>query len=135
MAHPLFSQEWCDAAKEVCNANEDMYQGFKDASTFTHVMALGVAGHPGVGSEVGFKEGRIVSWKPGSIEDSDAWAILNGDIESWRKCADGTASGQQLLMGGKIKLVKGPIGAAIENAKALNSLLLSWGQVDTDWNV
>ena len=81
MAHPLFSPEWCDAAKEVCNTNDAIYQGFKDASTFSHVMALGVVGHPEIGSEVEFQKGRIVSWKPGSIENSDAWAILNGDID------------------------------------------------------
>lgn len=135
MAHLFFSPEWCDAAKEVANANDAMYEGFKDASTFSHVMALGVVGHPEIGSEVEFEKGRIVSWSPGSIENSDAWAILNGDIDSWRKCAEGQARGQQLLMAGKIKLAKGPIGSAIENASALNNWLLSWGQVETDWNV
>lgn len=40
MSYPFFSQDWCDAAKSVANANTATYRGFKDPATFTNRMAF-----------------------------------------------------------------------------------------------
>jgi hypothetical protein len=133
---PFFSQQWCDAAREAANANEAMYQGFKDPATFTHIMALSVIGRDDLTSYVEFKEAQIISWVSGAtLPDSEIWAVIAADPQSWRDCAEGRSEGQKALIAGKLKLLKGPITAAIENADALNNYLYSWGQVPTDWNI
>jgi len=131
----FFSQEWCDVAREVANANDEMYRGFKDAATFSNYMGFGVIGRPDLAVHLEWKAGRILSWTPAQYEESEIWAIINGDLSTWSECAAGKAVGSKLLMAGKLKLAKGPITAAIENAKAFNSFLVSWGQVPTDWTV
>lgn len=135
MGYPFFSQAWCDAATTAANANEAMYQGFKDAASFTNRMAFGTLGRDDLITHVEWQAGRILSWTPPQFDESDLWVIINADLPTWQECADGVSDGRKMLMAGRLKLAKGPITAAIENADALNNLLLSWGQVDTDWNV
>ena len=38
-------------------------------------------------------------------------------------------------MAGKMRIVKGTMKDAIENAKSLTLFMRSWGNVPTDWNV
>ena len=38
-------------------------------------------------------------------------------------------------MSGQLELIKGPIPSDIENAGALDNLLLNWGRVTTNWAV
>ncbi len=60
----FFSQEWCDAAREIANSNDEMYQAFHDASTFTNLMQFGSISQPALTTHLEWKEGRVVSWTP-----------------------------------------------------------------------
>jgi putative sterol carrier protein len=80
-------------------------------------------------------QGELISWTAGSIDEDELWLIIEGTLETWQTAAAGTVAGGKLLMLGKIKFVKGPMSAAIENSNALNNFLLTWGQIATDWNV
>ena len=135
MGIPFFSQAWCDEAKDACNSTEAIYKGFKDPSTFTNYMAFGTVGRDDLVTHLQWKGGQLVSWTLAQYDESDLWVVTNADLATWRECADGVSEGKKLLMAGRLKLVKGPITAAIQNADAFNNFLRSWGQVATDWNV
>ncbi|TQR84313.1 hypothetical protein D8S82_22465 [Mycobacterium hodleri] len=129
----FFSQEWCDAARTEINDNKEVYKGFKDPDTFTNKMVFRTIDGPA--TTLQWDQGELASFTAGATDGDDVWLIIEGTRETWQTAAAGTVAGGKLLMLGKIKFVKGPMSAAIENANALNNFLLSWGQIDTDWNV
>lgn len=130
----LFSSEWCAAAREACNASEAMYKGFKDPATFTNKMAFTCLDRDLV-THMEWEKAKIVEWGPEKYSDDDLWLVIAANVATWRKAAEGKTEGGLLLMSGKIKFLKGPMSAAIENGGAFNNFLLSWGQVPTDWDV
>lgn len=131
----LFSQEWCDAAKEVVNNDSGVYGGFKDAGSFTNKMEFGTIGREDLASHIEWDAGKIVSWTPRKFDESDLWLIINGSLDTWQRAAAGEQPAGKLLLAGHIKFAKGPMTAAIENAPALNAFLLAWGQVPTEWDL
>ncbi|HZQ28529.1 MAG TPA: hypothetical protein VFA94_12590 [Acidimicrobiales bacterium] len=132
--YKFFSAEWCEAALEVCNANEKVYQGFKDPLNFSHKMEFACLDRD-LATHMEWKEGRVASWGPPVYDESDLWLIIKADVATWREVAEGGSEGGKMLMAGKIKFVKGPMAAAIENGGAFNNFLRSWGAVATDWDV
>ena len=135
MTTPFFSHPWCDAATTEANTSSAMRKGFKNPADFNHVMAFVVTDRDELTAEVQFNDGRVVSWAPGALRADDMWAVLAADTVTWRSAAEGKGNASKLLMAGQIKLRKGPIGAAIENAGALDEFVKSWGNVATDWTV
>jgi len=131
----FFSQEWCDAAREATNANPKVYNGFADPETWTNKMEFGTVGRDDLVTHLEWEKGKLVSWTPRKFDESELWVILNADLETWQKAAAGEELGAKLLLAGKMKLVKGPVSAAIQNGNALNNFLRTWGQVPTDWDV
>lgn len=130
----LFSEEWCQAAMEAVNANEAVYNGFKDPKSFTNRMAF-TCEEKGLTTHLEWHEAKLIQWTLPQFDESDLWLIINADLDTWRTAAEGASEGGKLLMAGKITFVKGPMSAAIENAGAFNNFLLSWGNVPTDWDV
>ncbi len=133
--YKLFSQEWCDAAKEAVNSNPEVFDGFKNAGSFTNKMEFGTIGREDLASHIEWDGGRIVSWTPRKFDESQLWLIINGSLETYQKAAAGEQPAGKLLLAGQIKFAKGPMTAAIENAPALNAFLLTWGQVPTEWEL
>ncbi len=131
----FFSQAWCDKAIQAVNANEAMRAGFKDPDAFTNKMAFVCTDRPDCAVHLEWDKGRVVSWTTPKFDESELWLVINGTQETWRTAASGAEEGGKLLMGGKIKIAKGPMSAAIENAGAFNSFLATWGEVATDWDV
>jgi putative sterol carrier protein len=129
----FFSQEWLDAARQAVNDNKEVYKGFKDPDSWTNKMVFRTIDGPA--TTLVWDQGELVSWMTGAIDDSELWLIIEGSLETWQTAAAGTVQGGKLLMLGKIKFIKGPMSAAIENSNALNNFLLTWGQIPTDWNV
>ncbi len=130
----LFSPEWCAAAKEAANASDAMYKGFKDPATFTNKMAFTCADRDLV-THMEWEQAKVVHWGGPQYDDDDLWIIITADTATWREAAEGRTEAGLLLMSGKIKFLKGPMSAAIENADAFQNFLLSWNQVPTDWDV
>lgn len=130
----FFSEEWCAAALLAVNSNDAVYQGFKDPGAFTNRMEFACTDREVV-SHVEWDKGKVISWTPPKFDEGDLWVVINGEIANWQRAAAGEEEGGKLLMAGQIKLAKGPMSAAIENAGALNHFLLSWGQVPTDWDI
>lgn len=135
MSVTFFSPEWCQLALAAGNASETMEAGFKNPATFTNKMAFAVTGRDDLVTHLEWKEGKVVSWTGPEFSEDDLWLVITGSLDTWKTAASGAVEGGSLLLAGKIKFAKGPMSAAIENAGAFNSFLLSWGQVDTDWNV
>ena len=134
MSLSFMSADWCEAAKDACNASQAMYDGFKDPSTWTNKMAFATQDRE-LACHWEWLEGKVVSCTPPKFDESDLWLIIAADLATWREAAEGKREGGQLLIAGKIKFVKGPISSAIENGAALNAFLRAWGEIETDWNV
>jgi len=132
VGHEFMSPSWCDEVLRSSNANEKIYRGFKDAKAFTNKMEWRTKDSPLV-THMEWEEGRMVYFGPPKFDEPDLWIILEASIEAWRAAADGEADGARLLMGGRLKMAKGPISGAIENAGAFNEFLRNWGTIDTDW--
>jgi hypothetical protein len=130
----FFSSDWCKAAMPAVNESETMMRGFKDPASFTNKMAFTCSDRD-LTTHVEWKAGQVVAWSPPIYDEDDLWLIISADVATWRLAAEGGSEGGTLLMVGKIKFVKGPMSAAIENGGAFNSFLRAWGDVPTDWNV
>lgn len=95
MSYPFFSQDWCDAAKSVANANTATYRGFKDPATFTNRMAFGTLGREDLVTHVEWKAGQIISWTPAQFDETDLWVIIDAALPTWRECAEGVSEGKK----------------------------------------
>lgn len=131
----FFSPEWCEAAMKACNASEAMYQGFKDPKSFTNRMEFGVNERDDLKMHMEWQEARIIEATTAKYPEDDLWLKIYASLDTWAKAASGRTEGGQLLLAGKIKFIKGPMSAAIENAGAFNNFLRAWGEVPTDWAV
>ena len=80
--------------------------------------------------------GHVVSWTASNFFDEDQiFAAFHATIDHFREAAEGRTPAANLVMGGKMKLVRGTMKDAIENARALNVLIGAWGDLPTDWDV
>lgn len=134
----LFSQEWCDDALRAVTAtadSDDVFRLLKDGATFTHVLAFECTDHKELICHLEYVQGRVRSCTPGSFDESDVWARFKGTVAAWREAIEGGTPGSHLLMAAKLKLTKGRMKDAIENADAFNRLLRCLGGVATDWGV
>jgi hypothetical protein len=136
MAVKFFSEEWCKAVMEAINNNDKVYKGFKDPDNFTHKMYFKLLDGPESKTYFTFEKAKLTEWTTKEIHDPSEIAFgLGGKIEHYREAAEGKTEGGKLLMGGKLKILDGNIQLAIQNAGAFNNFLLSFGQVDTDWDI
>ncbi len=136
MTNPqFFSQEWCDRALEVSNASERIYKGFKDAPSFSNLLVF-----EATDKEVGrlglYVSGYIKQWAAADFPDTEVFSRFAADLDVWRIAAEKKPAGLPVADGReKIRLRRGPLQAAIENAPAFNAFLQSWGDVPTDWDI
>jgi hypothetical protein len=80
--------------------------------------------------------GRVVGWPATDLRpDDEVFASFRGKVEDFREAAEGRTPAANLVMGGKVRLVRGTMKDAIENARALNVLIGAWGDLPTDWDV
>jgi len=136
MTAPFFSPAWCDEALVAENAaTKEIYKRFRKPAEFTHVLALEVTDRPGVLSHVEYVEGRAVAWLSGPYDEDKVWARFSGNLDAWRTAADGEAKASNLVMAGKLKLTKGAMKDALENAAPFDRLVQCFGAVATDWDV
>jgi putative sterol carrier protein len=136
MAVKFFSDEWCEAARTAINNNEAVYQGFKDPTEFTHKMYLGLIDHPDMKTYLTFEQGKVTEWTTRPIHGDGPFDFaLVARVEHFREAAEGVTDGAKLLMGGKLRIAEGNMQLAIQNAAAFNNILLTLGQVDTDWDI
>ena len=136
MAVKFFSEEWCQEVREKINANPAVKKGLKDADNFTHKMYFKLLDASEAKTYFTFEKGVVTEWTTKEIHDQSEIAFgLGGKVEHFRQAAEGEVEGGKLLMGGKLKILDGNIQLAIQNAGAFNNFLLTFGQVDTDWDV
>ena len=134
MSHSFFSPAWCAQALRAENdATAEIYKRFRKPTEFTHVLALEVADRPGLVSHIEYKEGRAVAWTAGSYPEEQVWARFIGNLEDWRAGAEGQAKASNLVMAGRLKLTKGAMKDALENAAPFDRLVQCFGVVPTDW--
>jgi hypothetical protein len=134
----FFSDEWCAAAAAAHHGDLAVRQAkaLKDPANFNRILAFGVTDRPDLTSHVEIVAGRVVSWSATNLFPEDQiFASFQGKVEHFRDAAQGKTPAANLVMGGKVRLVKGTMKDAIENARALNVLIGAWGDLPTDWDV
>lgn len=138
MSEPkFFSEEWCREATKVEHARSDeLVKILKNPATFTHVLAFEVADRPGVVVHGQYVEGRPTAWTSENLfPEDEIWAQFKAKLEHFQEALSGKTPGAHLVMGGKMRLVKGSMKDAVENAEPLNLLMRLWGTVPTDWDI
>lgn len=138
MTDPKFlSEEWCSEATNIEHSmGDEVLKIFKKPAQFTHVLQFEVGDRPGVVVQGEYVGGRVKAWTSGNLHPADqVWASFRAKLEHFQEATSGRTPAASLVMGGKIRLVKGSMKDAIENAEALNFLLRSWGTVPTDWDI
>lgn len=134
----FFSDEWCAAAAAAHVGDFALRQrkALKDPANFNHVIAFQVTDRPDLITHVQILDGRVVSWSATNLHPEDeVWVRFQGKIDHFREAAEGKTPAANLVMGGKVRLLKGTMKDAIENAQALNILIGAWGDVPTNWDV
>ena len=134
----FFSEEWCAAAAaaHVGDLAKRQSKALKDPANFNRILAFGVADRPDLTNHVEIVAGRVVNWTATNLYPEDQiFAAFQGKPEHFREAAEGKTPAANLVMGGKVRLVKGTMKDAIENARALNVLIGAWGELPTDWDV
>lgn len=136
MALKFLSDEWCAAAMKAINSNEAVYKGFKDPESFNYAMYFGLSDKPEVTTYFTFEEAKLTEWTTEKIHGDGPFDFgLRAKAEHFRMAADGKQEGGKMLLGGLLRITDGSVAIAIENAEAFNQFLLTFGQVDTDWDV
>jgi hypothetical protein len=134
----FFSEEWCAAAAAAHHGDlaKRQAKALKDPNNFNRILEFGVTDRPDLVTHCEVVAGRVVSWTATNLHPQDQiFASFQGKIEDLRAAAEGKTPAANLVMGGKVRLLKGTMKDAIENAKALNVLIGAWGDLPTDWDV
>lgn len=130
----FFSDEWCAAALATRDSDAER-KATKDPETFTHVLAFEVTDRPELITHMQYVAGDVVKFSASDlVEDDQVWARFKAKIEHYREAVEGRTPAANLVMGGKMRLVKGSMKDAIANAEAVNVIARNWGNVPTDWD-
>jgi hypothetical protein len=124
----LFTTEWAAAAAEAEPAHAAIVRaGFKDAGSFTHVLALQATD---LDREiyVDYVSGNVVSITD-TMDEARVWSRFVGTADTWKQAAEGTQPAANLVMGAKLKLTKGEISELVQNAEAFNRLNRAFGDI------
>ncbi len=133
----FFSEEWCQLAMKAEQAESArMQKAFKNPRTFSHVLAFEVADRPGILCHVKYEAGRTTAWTCTDLYPEDeVWARFRANLEHFQEGASGKTPAANLVMAGKMRLTKGTMKDAVENAQSLSLLVRTWGNVPTDWEI
>src|SRR5205823_14174492 len=134
----FFSDEWCAAAAAAHQGDLAVRQAkaLRDPAKANYILAFAVVDRPDIVSQVEIVAGHVKSWSATKLYPEDKiFARFIGSIENFRDAAEGRTPAANLVMGGKMRLTKGTMKDAIENARALNVLIGAWGDLPTDWDV
>lgn len=134
----FFSEEWCAAvlASHPGELAEQARKGLKDPANFNHVLAFGIPDRPDLTNHVEIVDGLVVNWTTTELVPEDQiFASFRGTVEHFREAAEGKTPAANLVMGGKLRLIRGTMKDAIENARALNVMIAAWGDIPTDWDI
>ena len=127
----LFSDSWCHAALDAAADSVDLRHGMADPDTFDIVLAFACTDRDAT-SWVRFHNGQITEWRPGAPPTESRVAHLTAPAKIWCSAADHDDVATNLVLGRKIKL-RDTRNAVASNYQALDALLASWGDIDTDW--
>jgi hypothetical protein len=134
----FFSDEWCAAAAAAHHGDLAVRQAkaLRDPAKANFILAFGVVDRPDLISQVEIVAGHVKSWSATNLYPEDQiFARFIATLEQFRDAAEGRTPAANLVMGGKVRLTKGTMKNAIENARAMNVLIGAWGDLPTDWDV
>jgi hypothetical protein len=134
----FFSEEWCAAAAAAHHGELAVRQAkaLRDPASATYIIAFEVVDRPDLVTHVEIVAGHVESWTATNLYPEDKiFASFLGAIDHFRDAAEGRTPAANLVMGGKVRLTRGTMKNAIENARALNVLVGAWGDLPTDWDV
>lgn len=128
----LFSQEWCDAAIKLWEA--EVYPNLADAENYAYIAEFGVTDHPEQVSQFKAEKGHLLEWTAGKkFTDDEATFLVWAKIENWQKVAEGTLDPVGAVAAKRVHLRKGPMTVVVNEADAFTRLLKGFGTIPTKW--
>lgn len=134
----VFSEEWCAAvvAAHPGELAEQARKGLKDPANFNNILAFEVSDRPDLTNHAEIVNGYVANWTATNLfPEDEIFASFQGTLETYREAAEGKTPAANLVMGGKLRLIRGTMKDAIENARALNVMIAAWGDMPIDWDV
>jgi len=136
MSATFFSPEWCAQALDAEHAaSPEITTLFKDASAFTHVLALEVADRPDVVVHLNYEAGTCMALTANRYPEDEVWVRFSAGLEHWQQAVSGSVTASKLVMTGKMKLAKGALKDVIANQAAFDRIVACFGAVDTNWQI
>lgn len=127
----LFSPEWCDQLAESTDSDDLVYRGFRDPENFTYKFEFRTK--DGLAMHVEWEAGRVTYCGPPKFGEEELFFVIEAGADAFRSAAEREFDASRLLMGGRIKMLKGPISTAVENVGAFNEFFRGWENIQTDW--
>ncbi|HAG08009.1 MAG: Uncharacterized protein XD78_0578 [Desulfotomaculum sp. 46_296] len=124
------SNDWANAFKDAVNNDAAFFKGLADPASFTYNMELAASDNK---FHISFVSGKVTWAGEPKFKDEDLTFVIVADSDTWKKIASGQEQATKMLAMGKVKMLKGPVDAAIKNAGAFNSFLAAAGKVPTEY--
>jgi putative sterol carrier protein len=128
----LFSQEWCEEAKKVWDA--ETYPYLVDSENYNYIAEWGVTENPDQVCQFRAEKGRLVEWDAGKkYSDEDSTFLIWAKKENWKKVAEGSLDPVGAVAAKRIHVRKGPMTVIVNEADAFTRLLKGYGSIPTQW--
>lgn len=128
----LFSQEWCDAAKDLWE--KEVYPLLADAENYAYIAEWGIIGQEDSLCQFKAEKGHLVEWDAGKkYSDEEATFLIWAKKEHWQKVAEGAMDPVGAVAAKRIFLKKGPMTVVVNEADAFTHLLKGFGSIPTKW--
>ena len=124
------ANDWANAFKDAVNNDDAFFKGLADPASFTFNMEFAAADNK---FHISFESGKVTWAGEPKFKDEDLTFVIVADSDTWKKIASGEEQATKMLAMGKVKMLKGPIDAAIKNSGAFNSFLADTGKVPTEY--
>lgn len=135
MSLVFLSAEWREEACTLINANPAVRRGFKDADSFTHLLACVCEDETSQVTYLSWREGVLVEWHDRVTNDDDTWLAIAASRTNWMTLATSGESASRYLLKRKLRLTKGSLASAMANAPALNEFIRTCAVIDTAWGL
>jgi len=132
MAVELFSQEWCEQAKDVWA--DVVVPNLVDPDNYNYVVEFRAVDIDGAVCQLKATKGVVEDWFTGKkYSDEEATFLIDATKDIWHKVADGKLDPVGAVASKRVHLRKGPMPVVIKESKAFTGLLESFGRIPTEW--
>jgi len=136
MSPKVFSEEWANAWKDQLNSSPAYRQA---AAGWEGSIVFVLGGGQAAGERAVFLDlhhGECRAARVATPEDlSTAPFVIAADAQSWQQLLAGSADPVGLVMGGKLRLIRGSAAALFPQIEAAKELVKAAGQIESTFPV